>query len=60
MSSLFLYENQRSDKYYSDQVLPFAIQKLKAKGYTFKTVADCLGLPAYASVGTPGTKDVSA
>lgn len=44
----------------SEQVLPFAIQKLKAKGYTFKTVAECLGMPAYASVGTPGTKDVSS
>lgn len=44
----------------SEQVLPFAIQKLKAKGYTFKTVAECLGMPAYASVGTPGTKDVGS
>ncbi|EJD07768.1 glycoside hydrolase/deacetylase [Fomitiporia mediterranea MF3/22] len=41
-------------------VLPFAIQTLKAKGYNFATVAECLGgLPAYHSVGPRGTKDSS-
>ena len=29
------------------QVIPFAIQKLKAAGYNFGTVADCLGLEPY-------------
>lgn len=44
----------------SEQVLPYAIQKLKAKGYNFATVAECLGgLPAYQGFVTPGTKDVS-
>lgn len=27
----------------SEQILPFAIQKLKAAGYKFATVAECLG-----------------
>ncbi|KAK7443990.1 hypothetical protein VKT23_015387 [Stygiomarasmius scandens] len=41
------------------QVMPFAIQQLKAAGYRFATVADCLGLPAYQSVGSPQTPDGS-
>lgn len=44
----------------AEQVLPHAIQVLKAKGYTFATVAECLGLPAYHGSVTPGTKDVSS
>jgi len=43
----------------ADSVLPYAIKTLKAKGYKFATVAECLGLPAYRAVGTPGTKDSS-
>ncbi|EIN08131.1 carbohydrate esterase family 4 protein [Punctularia strigosozonata HHB-11173 SS5] len=44
----------------ADQVLPFAIQKLKAAGYTFGTVAECLGgLAPYHSYNTPGTRDSS-
>ncbi|KAJ7767238.1 carbohydrate esterase family 4 protein [Mycena metata] len=39
------------------QVLPYAIPKLKAAGYKLVTVAECLGLPAYQHVGTPGTPD---
>ncbi|KAF5364669.1 hypothetical protein D9758_005644 [Tetrapyrgos nigripes] len=41
------------------QVMPFAIQQLKAAGYNFATVADCLGLPPYQSVGSPQTPDAS-
>ncbi|KAJ7201891.1 carbohydrate esterase family 4 protein [Mycena pura] len=29
------------------EVLPYAIQQLRAKGYTFCTVAECVGLPPY-------------
>ncbi|THH10445.1 hypothetical protein EW145_g1329 [Phellinidium pouzarii] len=44
----------------AEQVLPFAIQALKAKGYNFATVAECLGgKPAYHGVFSPGTKDSS-
>ncbi|KAF9924513.1 Carbohydrate esterase 4 protein [Modicella reniformis] len=32
------------------QVLPHAIQVLKNAGYSFVTVADCLGLPAYQKI----------
>jgi len=35
------------------QVLPAAIAALKAKGYSLVTVAECLGVAPYSSVGTP-------
>ncbi|PBK92091.1 hypothetical protein ARMGADRAFT_1080892 [Armillaria gallica] len=38
-------------------VLPHAIQVLKRAGYNLVTVAECLGLPLYLSVGKVGTKD---
>jgi len=41
------------------QVLPYAIQRLKSAGYNLVTVAECLGMPAYQSVGAPGTPDGS-
>ncbi|KAJ6620018.1 glycoside hydrolase/deacetylase [Mycena sp. CBHHK59/15] len=39
------------------QVLPYAISKLQGAGYKLVSLATCLGLPAYHSVGTPGTPD---
>ncbi|TDL25434.1 carbohydrate esterase family 4 protein [Rickenella mellea] len=41
----------------STSVLPFIIPKLKAAGYKFDTVAGCLGLSPYHSVGQAGTRD---
>ncbi|KAJ6514764.1 carbohydrate esterase family 4 protein [Mycena vulgaris] len=41
------------------QVLPYAISKLQGAGYKLVSLATCLGLPAYASVGTPGKPDAS-
>ena len=41
------------------QVLPYAISKLQGAGYRLVTVAECLGLPAYQSVGGPQPPDVS-
>ncbi|KAJ7218270.1 carbohydrate esterase family 4 protein [Mycena haematopus] len=41
------------------QVLPFAIAELKNAGYNMVSVATCLGLPPYHSVGAPGTPDAS-
>ncbi|KAJ7472649.1 carbohydrate esterase family 4 protein [Mycena latifolia] len=43
----------------ADQVLPYAISKLKGAGYKLVSVATCLGLPPYASVGTPQTPSSS-
>jgi hypothetical protein len=43
---------------FSHQVLPYAIQRLQGAGYRLVTVAECLGMPAYQSVGNPGTPDV--
>lgn len=40
------------------QVLPYAIQQLKAAGYRLVTVAECLGKPAYQSVVAPSARDV--
>ncbi|KAG8922976.1 Carbohydrate esterase 4 protein [Tulasnella sp. 417] len=40
------------------QVLPYALNYLKAKGYKFVTVAECLGHRApYSMKTTPGTRD---
>ncbi|TFK71517.1 carbohydrate esterase family 4 protein [Pluteus cervinus] len=41
------------------QVLPSVIQKLKAAGYRLVTLAECVGMQPYQSVGAPGTPDVS-
>ncbi|KAK0500123.1 carbohydrate esterase family 4 protein [Armillaria luteobubalina] len=40
-------------------VLPHAIEALKGAGYRLVTVAECLGRPAYLSVGKAGTKDAT-
>lgn len=42
-----------------DDVIPYAIQQFKAKGYKMVTVAECLGASPYQSTGTPGTRDSS-
>ncbi|TFK36747.1 carbohydrate esterase family 4 protein [Crucibulum laeve] len=39
------------------QVLPYAIQKLQGAGYRLVTLAECVGLAPYHSIGTPGTPD---
>ncbi|KAJ7596380.1 carbohydrate esterase family 4 protein [Mycena floridula] len=41
------------------QVLPYAIKKLQAAGYRLVSLSECTGMPAYQSVGAPGTKDSS-
>ncbi|KDQ57934.1 carbohydrate esterase family 4 protein [Jaapia argillacea MUCL 33604] len=38
-------------------VIPYAIKKLKTAGYQLVTVSECLGIPAYHSVGKAGTRD---
>ncbi|KAF7424024.1 Carbohydrate esterase 4 protein [Pleurotus ostreatus] len=43
----------------SQQVIPYAIQKLQAAGYRLVTLAECLGQQPYQWVGTPQTKDSS-
>ncbi|KAJ7472652.1 chitin deacetylase [Mycena latifolia] len=40
-------------------LLPYAISKLKGAGYKLVSVATCLGLPPYVSVGTPQTPSLS-
>ncbi|TDL19373.1 carbohydrate esterase family 4 protein [Rickenella mellea] len=42
----------------AQQVLPFAIQHLKAAGYKFDTIAGCLGMNPYHSFNTPSTRDL--
>ncbi|KAJ2922538.1 hypothetical protein H1R20_g14558, partial [Candolleomyces eurysporus] len=48
------HETQSGTAY---DVLPYAIQKLKAAGYQLVTVAECLGRAPYQSVAAPGTPD---
>ncbi|KAK7695570.1 hypothetical protein QCA50_000206 [Cerrena zonata] len=41
------------------EVLPYAIQRLQNAGYRLVTLAECLGMQPYQSVGAPGTPDAS-
>ncbi|KAK0473963.1 carbohydrate esterase family 4 protein [Armillaria novae-zelandiae] len=40
-------------------VLPHAIEVLQGAGYSLVTVAECLGLAPYSSIGEAGTKDAT-
>ncbi|KAF9531743.1 carbohydrate esterase family 4 protein [Crepidotus variabilis] len=40
------------------EVLPYAIQQLKAKGYQLVSVAECLGKPKYQWIGVPQQRTV--
>ncbi|KAJ7583226.1 carbohydrate esterase family 4 protein [Mycena floridula] len=51
--------NHETEETTVHQVLPYAIAKLQAAGYELVTLAECTGLPAYQSVGTPGTPDAT-
>jgi hypothetical protein len=41
-------------------VIPQVVKDLKNKGYKLVTVSECLGIPAYQSVGQPKKRDVSS
>ncbi|EUC57503.1 chitin deacetylase [Rhizoctonia solani AG-3 Rhs1AP] len=43
----------------AQQVLPWAINYAKSKGYKLATVAECVGAQPYISKGSPSTRDVS-
>ena len=60
--SLLFIQNKKPfgvDGKYSDEVLPYAIKKLKAAGYRLVSLSECTGLPAYQSVQAPSVRDVS-
>ncbi|RXW13305.1 hypothetical protein EST38_g12549 [Candolleomyces aberdarensis] len=40
------------------EVLPYAIEKLKGAGYRFVTVAECLNIRPYQTLGAPAPRDV--
>lgn len=40
-----------------NDVIPYAIQQFKAKGYKMVTVAECLGQSPYQSTGSPSPRD---
>ncbi|CAE6445168.1 unnamed protein product [Rhizoctonia solani] len=42
-----------------EDVIPYAIQQIKAKGYKMVTVAECLGESPYQSTGSPASRDSS-
>jgi len=45
--------NHETEEGTAKQLLPYAIQKLQAAGYKLVTVADCLGVAPYSSIGSP-------
>ncbi|KAJ7590664.1 carbohydrate esterase family 4 protein [Mycena floridula] len=49
--------NHETEEGTAHRLLPYAISKLKAAGYKLVSLSECTGLPAYQSVGTPGTPD---
>jgi len=40
-------------------IMPWLLPLLKAKGYSFVTMSQCLGLPAYQFKGTAQTRDAT-
>ncbi|KAG8753482.1 Carbohydrate esterase 4 protein [Ceratobasidium sp. 423] len=40
-----------------EDVIPYAIQQIKAKWYKMVTVAECSGQSPYQSTGSPATRD---
>jgi len=53
--STILALNHETLEQTAHNVLPHAINVLKAKGYRFVTLAECLGMQPYQSVGAPQT-----
>lgn len=55
------YFRRRADGHMllSDDVIPYAIKQIKAKGYKMVTVAECLGKSPYQSTKSPSERDVS-
>ncbi|KAG8908918.1 Carbohydrate esterase 4 protein [Tulasnella sp. 403] len=52
--------NTESNQPTAFEILPFALETLKAKGYKFVTVSECLGgVDPYVSTGQPQDRDVS-
>jgi len=51
--------NHETEETTVHKVLPYAISKLQAAGYKLVSLSECTGMPAYQSVGTPGTPDSS-
>ncbi|KAK0431694.1 carbohydrate esterase family 4 protein [Desarmillaria tabescens] len=57
--STILTLNHETVETTSTTVLPHALEVLQGAGYNLVTIAECLGLPAYLSIGAPGVKDAS-
>jgi len=55
--STILALNHETEQTTAKQVLPYAIQKLKAAGYRLVSLSDCVGLPPYQRTQAPGTRD---
>ncbi|KAF8604049.1 carbohydrate esterase family 4 protein [Ceratobasidium sp. AG-I] len=53
--STILALNHETYERTAHEVVPHAIQKLQAAGYKLVTLAECLDMPAYQSVGQPAT-----
>jgi peptidoglycan-N-acetylglucosamine deacetylase len=46
-----IHNTAQADKHKTVEMLPLIIQRLKAEGYTFVTIPELLGVPAYNNVG---------
>jgi len=57
-SNLLALNHETVDSTVHD-VLPYVLSKYGNSGYDFVTVAECLGMSAYTSQGSPGTRDSS-
>lgn len=55
--STILALNHETKETTAHQVLPYAIQKLKAAGYRLVSLAECTGLPAYQKTQAPTPRD---
>ncbi|KAJ7881104.1 carbohydrate esterase family 4 protein [Mycena olivaceomarginata] len=51
--------NHETEETTVSDVLPYAIKKLQAAGYKLVTVAECLGMAPYTSVGPLGQRDAT-
>ncbi|CAE6420375.1 unnamed protein product [Rhizoctonia solani] len=57
--STILTLNHETYERTAHEVIPYVIPKLQAAGYKLVTVAECLGMQPYQSVGSPQTPDAS-
>ncbi|EUC63917.1 carbohydrate esterase family 4 protein [Rhizoctonia solani AG-3 Rhs1AP] len=56
--SSILTLNHETHERTAHEVIPYVVPRLQAAGYKLVTVAECMGMQPYQSVGSPQTPDV--